>query len=160
MLRNTKIVDQVFHSLGRFFMRLRRQPWDRIRPGEKSGVAGERIAAEYLRRKGYKIVQGGYRKRRGEIDIIATHRNQVCFIEVKTRVTAFAGEPFEAVDHRKQANLTRAALLFLKEKRLLEASARFDVISIKIADDQPAEIRHIENAFPATNLSGGRQMFS
>ena len=121
------------------------------------GDRGEDLAARYLRRKGYKVLCRGLRNRLGEIDLVCRDRQTIVFVEVKTRSSDAAGQPFEAVDRDKQRRLTRAALAFLKQKGWLRRRARFDVVSILLGDetDKP-EIRHFVNAFEAV---GSGQMF-
>ncbi|MBS0265417.1 MAG: YraN family protein [Planctomycetes bacterium] len=112
------------------------------------GDEGERLAARYLRRQGYRILARQYRTPLGEIDLVARDGARIVFVEVKTRRTAEAGLPHEAVDRAKQAQLTRLALAFLKRYRLLDQPARFDVISIlwEGAASEP-RIVHYPNAF-------------
>lgn len=135
-------------------------------PPESLGLRGERAAARYLRKKGYRIVAHGHRQRLGEIDLIALQKECLVFVEVKTWKSDHIADPSEAVDLAKQEKLTRAALIYLKKKRLLEHPARFDVISIVWPEaESPGwglhrrnlpQIRHIENAFEAV---GRFQMF-
>lgn len=122
------------------------------------GDEGERLAARYLRRQGYKILARRYRTAMGEIDLIARDGACIVFVEVKTRRSDAAGQPHEAVDAYKQAQLTRLALAFLKRYRLLEQAARFDVISIvwEGTGSEP-QIVHYRNAFEPP---GRGQMFS
>ncbi len=112
------------------------------------GDEGERLAARHLRRLGYKILARRYRTAMGEIDLIARDGACIVFVEVKTRRSDVAGQPQEAVDAYKQAQLARLALAFLKRYRLLEQPARFDVISIvwEGARTKP-QIVHYRNAF-------------
>jgi len=121
------------------------------------GNRGERAAARHLRRKGYRILARQYRSRWGEIDLVAIDGETVVFVEVKTRRSHAAGTPAEAVTPAKQAQLTRLALAFLKQYRLLERRARFDVVAITWPEGarQP-EIQHYPNAFEST---GEGQMF-
>jgi putative endonuclease len=122
------------------------------------GDEGERLAARYLRRLGYKILARRYRTAMGEIDLIARDGTCIVFVEVKTRRSDIAGQPHEAVDAYKQAQLARLALAFLKRYRLLEKPARFDVVSI-VWEGVGAEpqIVHYRNAFEPP---GRGQMFS
>lgn len=122
------------------------------------GNRGEDVAARFLRRLGYRIVATQHRNALGEVDIIAADGQTIVFVEVKTRSSDNAGQPFEAVDQRKQERLTRAALAWLKAHRRLEAPARFDVVSIVWPESgtEPV-VHHIRNAFEAT---GRGQMFS
>jgi putative endonuclease len=122
------------------------------------GDEGERLAARYLRRQGFKILARRYRTALGEIDLVARDGACIVFVEVKTRRSDVAGQPHEAVDAYKQAQLTRLALAFLKRYRLLEQPARFDVISIvwEGTRSEP-QIVHYRNAFEPP---GRGQMFS
>jgi putative endonuclease len=122
------------------------------------GDEGERLAARYLRRQGYTILARRYRTPLGELDLVARERDCIVFVEVKTRRHELAGQPHEAVDARKQAQLTRLALAFLKRYRLLEQPARFDVVSIVWEEtEREPQIVHYRNAFEPP---GRGQMFS
>jgi putative endonuclease len=115
------------------------------------GAAGEQAAARFLRRKGYRILARGHRQRLGEIDLIALDGKCIVFVEVKTWRSDDQADPSEAVNHRKQERITRAALIYLKSKRLLEHPARFDVISVVWPDQRTTQptIRHFPHAFEA-----------
>lgn len=110
------------------------------------GKKGEEIAVGLLKDNGYKILSRNYRTRLGEIDIVASDRDTVCFIEVKTRSCGKFGLPCEAVSAPKQRQVSKAALLFLKEKKLLDKRARFDVVSVDYSKGKP-EPDLIKNAF-------------
>lgn len=114
------------------------------------GARGEKLAARFLQKLGYRILARGHRQRLGEIDLVALDRNVLVFVEVKTWRSGQLGDPSEAVDAHKQERLTRAALIYLKRRNLLEHPARFDVISI-VWPSPAAEpiIRHFVNAFEA-----------
>lgn len=115
------------------------------------GDRGERAAVKYLKRQGFRIVQRNYATPWGEIDIIALDGTTIVFVEVKTRSSLIAGRPEEAVTLDKQKTLTRMALAYLKKHRLLEHSARFDVIAVLWPDESHVpEIRHLRNAFEPT----------
>ncbi len=121
------------------------------------GPAGERAAAQFLQKQGYRILERGHRQRRAEVDLIALDGNCIVFVEVKTRQSDRDEDPSVAVDRRKQERLTRAALIYLKRHGLIEHPARFDVISVIWPDTrQPPKIRHFPNAFEAV---GRFQMF-
>jgi len=122
------------------------------------GARGEDAAARFLKKLGYVILERGYDSRLGELDIIALDGRTIVFVEVKTRTSADAGHPAEAIDARKQRRMTQAALAYLKAKRLLENSARFDVIAITWSTTTRTPIiEHYKNAFEAT---GSGQLFS
>ncbi len=122
------------------------------------GPAGERLAARFLQQQGYRILARGHRQRLGEIDLIALDGNWIVFVEVKTWRSDSVADPSEAVDRSKQEKLTRAALIYLKRRGLLEQPARFDVVSIVWSGkvNQPAKIRHFKSAFEAV---GRGQMY-
>jgi len=108
--------------------------------------SGEEAAAGFLKASGYKIIARNYKNKFGEIDIIAREKETWVFVEVKTRRSENFGVPEEAVHGFKQRQISKAALMFLKENRLLEEKARFDVVSVRYADERP-EIKLIKNAF-------------
>ena len=122
------------------------------------GDRGERAAVKYLKRLGYRILAKQYRNNFGEVDIIAQDGQTFVFVEVKTRTSTEDGQPFEAVDRRKQDKITRVALAWLKQYGRLEQSSRFDVVSIVWPEDSgEPQIQHFQNAFEAT---GQGQFFS
>lgn len=94
----------------------------------------------------------------GELDLVARDGDCVVFVEVKTRRSAAAGHPVEAITPAKQKKLTQLALAFLKRHQLFESSARFDVVTVcwKDGESRPT-VEHFQNAFPAV---GSGQMFS
>ena len=110
------------------------------------GQEGERLAEQYLKSKGYKLVARNYRCLSGEVDLIVLDRRVIVFVEVKTRTDERFGSPFEAVERRKQQKMIRAAQFFLHEKRLHQRDARFDVVGISWPAGMPV-VEHIENAF-------------
>lgn len=121
------------------------------------GDLGERAAAGYLRRQGYRILHRQLRNRFGEIDLIAVDGDTIVFVEVKTRRGTEQGEPFEAVGAAKQQKLTKAALAYLKRHRLLERRYRFDVVSVVwLPGVAQPEIQHFQHAFEST---GRGQMY-
>jgi putative endonuclease len=110
------------------------------------GKEGERLAEQYLKKKGYKIVERNYRCRGAELDLIVLDRRVIVFVEVKTRTGHGFGSPFEAVEFRKQQKMIQAAQYFLNEKKLHQRDARFDVVGISWPGGEPL-VEHIENAF-------------
>ena len=124
------------------------------------GKRGEQAAARLLRRKGLVVVAESEADKAGEIDLIAIDRRHklIIFVEVKTHSTRLPGHPAERVDEVKQGRVTRAALRYLKRKKLLGTPCRFDVIAVWWPSDldQPDRIVHFESAFEA---AGDYQMF-
>jgi putative endonuclease len=121
---------------------------ERLRP-PTLGEQGERRAARFLRRKGYKIVATRRRLRYGEIDIVAVDRGVVVFTEVKTRRSETGPRPALAVDDLRRRRMTRAATAFLKSHGLLEYPARFDIVEVIWPAGCRPTIVHHQNAFQA-----------
>jgi putative endonuclease len=111
----------------------------------KTGAEGEKLAAEYLQKKGYKVLDINWKYERCEIDIIAEKKGLIVFVEVKTRSGANYGWPEEAVNPAKQKNIAKAADAYLEEKNL-DKEIRFDIISV-IFRPSKTDIYHIEDAF-------------
>lgn len=113
------------------------------------GPWGEAQAAEYLRKKGYRIVGANYRCRHGEIDLIAQKGRYLVFVEVKLRANDAFAEAREFVDHRKQERLRSAALLYLSQNET-DLQPRFDVVEVYAPqglDTKRPKFNHLENAF-------------
>ena len=114
-----------------------------------TGAWGEALAAEYLRKKRYKVVAAGYTCRFGEIDLIVSNRKYLVFVEVKLRKSPDFAKALEYVDRRKQDRIRITASMYLSQNPS-ELQPRFDVIEI-YAPEGPATarplIRHLEDAF-------------
>jgi putative endonuclease len=114
-----------------------------------SGAWGETVAAEYLRKKKYKLLAAGYRCRFGEIDLIACDRKYLIFVEVKTRKDGDFALAREFVDAGKQARLRSTAEMFLSQNPTV-LQPRFDVIEIYAPQGiqtKDPQINHLEGAF-------------
>jgi putative endonuclease len=113
---------------------------------QKSGQRGESLAAWYLKKNGYKIIEQNYRTPLGEIDIIAKEKKTIVFVEVKSRQSIRYGNPKWAVTPKKQRKVSMVALQYLKSTRQMDARARFDVVAVTSNHDQP-QIEIVKNAF-------------
>lgn len=114
-----------------------------------SGAWGEALAAEYLRKKRYRIVAAGYHCRFGEIDLIAENKKYLVFVEVKLRKNGSFAEAMEYVDRRKQDRIRVTASMYLSQNPT-NLQPRFDVIEIYAPQGTATvnpQIRHMENAF-------------
>jgi putative endonuclease len=111
-----------------------------------TGKEGEKIAASFLKKSGYHIIEINYRCVLGEIDIVARENGEIVFIEVKTRKSGELGYPEQAVGIKKQRKLSQLALCYLQGKKLTNAKARFDVMAITMSASGN-EIKLIKNAF-------------
>ena len=114
-----------------------------------TGAWGEALAADYLRKKQYKIVASGYHSRFGEIDLIAQNRTFLVFVEVKLRKSARFALAREYVDLKKQEKLRLTASIYLSQNPT-KLQPRFDVIEIYAPEGMATaapEIYHLEDAF-------------
>ena len=114
-----------------------------------AGAWGEALAAEYLQKKRYKILATNYRTRFGEIDLIASNRKYLVFVEVKLRKSDAFANAFEYVDKHKQERLRTTAEIYLSQNETV-LQPRFDVVEIYAPEGtltQKPEIHHMEDAF-------------
>lgn len=110
------------------------------------GKLWEIEAANYLRRKRYKLLCANYQTRFGEIDLIAKNKKYICFIEVKQRDVHAIAAPAEFVTPSKQRKIISCAQLYLAQNRV-DLQPRFDVVEIYTKDNKINSIKHLENAF-------------
>lgn len=114
------------------------------------GDIGEEYAVKYLKKCRYKILSLNYRKKYGEIDIVAENKEYIIFVEVKTRHENPMTLPVDAVDKRKQQRLIKTASAFLSENNI-DKFCRFDVCEVFVNSEtlKLVNINYIENAFDA-----------
>jgi putative endonuclease len=110
------------------------------------GKAGEDLACEELSRRGYEILARRYRRRGGELDIIARDGATMVFVEVKTREGRAFGDGGEAITPIKRQRMARLALDYLTRHRMTGCPCRFDVVAIRLEEGAPA-IEVFQNAF-------------
>jgi putative endonuclease len=114
---------------------------------QELGVWGENVAADYLLKEGYLIVDRNVRTPYGEIDIIAKLQDLIVFIEVKTRSSSSFGMPEVSVTPQKQEHIINAIEYFIQEHPDFNFDWRIDVIAIRrISKDLTPEIIHFQNA--------------
>lgn len=111
----------------------------------ETGQIGEILAANYLKSKGYTVLETNWRFKNLEADIIACIGDTMVVAEVKTRKSNFFGEPETFVNKQKQRNLIKAAHEYIQRKEL-DLEVRFDIISV-IMNSQGSKVNHIEAAF-------------
>ena len=131
---------------------------------QKTGLAGEHEAAEYLERKGYVILDRRYRFERAEVDLVCLEPagdgspgGELVFVEVKTRTTDAYGSPDEVILPPQRKRIVRAARAYMYERKMEGALARFDVVAIWL--DRPRQrdvdgaveprVKHFKHAFTA-----------
>lgn len=115
------------------------------------GEKGEDIAAAFLKKEGYKIVEQNYRTPFGEIDIIAYDGTALVFIEVKARMNPTFAVPQLAVNRKKQQHIVKSAMSYISSKRIKDKGLRFDVIAISIFDETK-KIELFKNAFEPDSM--------
>ena len=104
------------------------------------------MALQFLKKRGYRLIEKNYVCKMGEVDIIAKEKDTLVFVEVKTRRSTLFGPPQLAVNPAKQMQLSKVALNFLKEKKLGDVKSRFDVVAV-LLKPKGEEIELIRNAF-------------
>ena len=112
----------------------------------ETGKKGEAIAAEFLAGQGFQILETNWRHRRLEVDLIAMDGKVLVFVEVKTRSSAFFGQPEEFVDKKKEELLARAAAEYMHQINH-DWAIRFDVVSILLKNETDWEVKHLRDAF-------------
>lgn len=110
------------------------------------GETGERVAARWLVRRGWRLLAWRFRSGHRDIDLVAERDGTVAFVEVKTRRGERFGGPVGAVGWRKQRELTRSASVWMDRHGRPELAYRFDVIGVIIRGDR-VRLRHVEDAF-------------
>lgn len=111
-----------------------------------SGILGENIAVQYLSGQGYTIIERNFKKRYGEIDIIALQNDTLVFVEVKTRKGNMFGEGVEAITCWKRQALIKSAQYYKLLHPHLPDYMRIDVISIALTEDNRIDkLEHFEN---------------
>jgi len=110
------------------------------------GKFGEDLARERLKDLGYRILKTNYRCSLGEIDLVARDGDVLVFAEIKTRKNESLAQVKEAVTKRKQIQISKVALAYMKSNNLWGSKARFDVVAIGLIDGKK-EIEIIKNAF-------------
>lgn len=108
------------------------------------GRRGEDLAADYLTRHGYRLLERNWRCKQGEIDVIAVHRGETVFVEVKTRTSTAYGHPFEAITARKLARLRRLAAAWCAESDAAVGRIRIDAIAVLAPQGGVPSIEHLE----------------
>lgn len=111
------------------------------------GELGERVAARWLERQGWRVVQRRFRNGRRDIDLIMQRDGMVAFVEVKARRGDRFGTPVEAVNWRKQKELAKSAQVWIDRHGRPEEDYRFDVVGV-LVEGSRVRVRHVSDAFP------------
>lgn len=110
-----------------------------------TAVKGEELATNYLKKKGYKIVERNFRKGYGEIDIIAIKDNVLVFVEVKTKTSNYKGTPLEQIHYYKLQHLIKTAQFYKTLNPKYPEQMRIDAVSVLLTDANNPQIEHVEN---------------
>jgi len=116
---------------------------------QELGERGERIAEAWLAQRGWRILDRRFRRGHRDLDLVAEREGVVAFVEVKARRGRSFGDPVEAVNWRKQRELTRSASVWMARFGGGKQLFRFDVIGV-LMDESGVRVRHVENAFSAS----------
>jgi len=107
------------------------------RPLKSLGKTGEDTAVRYLKKNGYRILERNVRCRTGEIDVVASEGDTICFVEVKSLQSDDSGLPEYGITKTKRRRIVNAALFYLTRKHIQDADCRFDVVSIVMGEPEP-----------------------
>ena len=122
------------------------------------GTKGEQLAVNFLKKKGYTILQRNYRRRNGEIDIVCYDHGTIAFVEVKTRYTNTYGLPELSVTKAKKRQIVKIASQYIASKKLEGIDLRFDVVSIFYSSDKKhPTITLFRNAFTKNDIAFSRK---
>jgi len=111
-----------------------------------TGILGEKLAKDFLKKKGYRIIETNYRCPEGEIDIIAKHKDYLVFVEVRTKTSLEFGSPEESITLTKQARLKAISSRYQQTHNNLPPLWRIDVVAIELKEGKLSRIELIENA--------------
>ena len=107
------------------------------------GKRGEDLAAAFLIKRGYQIIERNWRKKNGEIDVIAQRGNEYRIVEVKTRISIRAGSPLDSITDRKLQIINDLAMLYFASKYIREPAYHLDVIAIEVDSNRKATLRYL-----------------
>jgi len=139
--------ETAFYRLEGYFEVVCDDPDSWTDPRHRRGLAGEREAMEYLRARGWTVLDHRFRMGRLEVDLVARRGQLVAFVEVKTRSGAGFGTPAEAVTWSKRREIVRVARAWMDRYGHPGDVYRFDVIGILVSETGAARVQHIEDAF-------------
>jgi putative endonuclease len=113
----------------------------------ETGVLGEKLARDFLRKRGYRIREANYRCPRGEVDLIAEDKDSLVFIEVRTKRSRDFGTPEESITPTKMERLRTVAAHYRQTHHNLPQLWRIDVVAVELGQrGKPSRIELIENA--------------
>lgn len=108
---------------------------------QTTGTVGEKLAADFLTKQGYKIIETNYRCKEGEVDIIARDGDYLVFIEVRTKTSRAFGTPEESVTPRKKEHLANVAARYMETRDNSNQPWRIDFVGVEL--DSSGKVRRI-----------------
>jgi putative endonuclease len=113
----------------------------------ETGILGEKLAKDFLKKRGYRILEANYRCPEGEIDLIAKHKDCLVFVEVRTKKSQEFGSPEESITPTKKERLRAVASHYQQTHNNLPPLWRIDVVAVELNQKgKPLRIEVIENA--------------
>ena len=113
----------------------------------ETGILGEKIAGDFLRKRGYHILETNYRCPEGEIDIIARDKDCLVFVEVRSKTSTEFGSPEESITRGKIQRLVTATARYRQSHQNLPSSYRIDIVAIEMdRTGKPSRVDLIKNA--------------
>ncbi len=114
---------------------------------KETGILGEKLAKDFLKKRGYRVIELNYRCRWGEIDIVSHRKDCLIFIEVRTKTSRAFGTPEESITAAKRARMRRTAEHYYQSHDKLPESWRIDLVAVELdKQGKPRRIEVIENA--------------
>jgi len=112
-----------------------------------TGIIGEKLARDFLRKRGYRILETNYRCPKGEVDLIAEHKDFLVFVEVRAKRSRDFGTPEESITPTKMEHLRTVAAHYCQTHHNLPQLWRIDVVAVELGQKgKPLRIELIENA--------------
>ena len=126
-----------------------RRRWFAADPDNRStlGAAGERAAARFLRRKGYRLLARNYRCPTGELDLIVLDGRTIVFVEVRTRRSEEDNDPAQWVSPHKWRQVHRVARYYIHEKDAYDRPCRFDLVAVLSPQGRRPQVQHYPEAY-------------
>ena len=110
------------------------------------GRKGEELAAKYLKKKGFRVLEKNFKNRFGEIDLIVFKKGLLVFVEVKTRVGSVDFNPEWAINFNKVSRVQKMAQVFLAQNKIDYQDLRIDVVCVCLSREKKLlKIDHYEN---------------
>ncbi len=110
------------------------------------GRMGEKLARDFLKKRGFRILETNYRCREGEVDIVAQDKEYLVFVEVKTRTSQDFGIPEESITPAKEKRMIAAAQHYRQAQDDPPPLWRIDFVAVELEKGKPTRIELFENA--------------